>query len=177
MCQEVSYCFAGPGFLYHQTKGMILPQPIESMRRCVLGRVCIGSRVVGSLCAFLKVSFTGPFLEASANRVNDFEPKKLKKPKQGHQPNSLSQHGLLLLSPSCPDWNTLWTHHKGKFKRAQAGQRRVWSNLEKSREETGMGVGIWSPMTNTSENSGFSHLSVATKIKKYVFLSAPYTFI
>lgn len=102
MCQEVSYCFAGPGFLYHQTKGMILPQPVESMRCCVLGRVCIGSRVVGSLCVFLKASFTGPFLEASANSVSDFEPKKLKKPKKGHQPNSLSQHGPLLLSRSCP---------------------------------------------------------------------------
>lgn len=172
MLQGVSYCLPGPGFLYHQTKRMLLSQPIESVRLWVLGGVgvkCPGCWI--SLCDLLKAPFTGPFLEASGNRVSDFGAKEIRE--QTEAKLLVPRCDLVpILRPSSLEFSEnlprgvggSWREHK----QGRACHREAWNGWGWRQKGRIWRQNIWGSMTNAWENSGFPYFSIVSKNEKHI---------
>lgn len=166
---NASRSFTKPGFLYYQTKGKLLPQPGESVRWWV--SVGVGVKCPGwwiSLCALLKVALTGPFVEASGNRLSDFGAKETRE-----QTEAGATAKLLVwrcgLAPILHPVQTRalyesWREHK------QGGDwcRETWISQGRRPGYQMWRQNIWGSMTNTWENLGFPHFPIATKNKKLI---------
>lgn len=103
-----------------------ISEPIDSVRLWVLGGVgvkCPGCWI--SLCDLLKAPLTGPFLEASGNKVSDFGAEEIREKTEAGMTAKL-------LVPRCDfapiliysAWNSLGTHPggRGELKGTQARQ-------------------------------------------------------